>query len=437
MVENNISQFVNDPGFPIYADAVLIRDYLEAGVGPPPLLTSIGDASFTSAQVPSELLSYYAAAPRELHGYQASMGGLPTARRSICEYIRASTGLDEVARYGVDFEIALTAGGTRGVMGDFARLLRKRTAGTGAIPVALCANPAWDYAGPMVEAGWDMAYWPLRSGKAWDPDPQDAEKVAAEVSRVSGKGIGLVIVNAQHNPTGRGWSEQTLIALYEIADRYGAALLLDDPYFEVHAPGARPVAAPRVLLDYLRRSRGSRLSDNWCAVRSLGKQLGVNGWGVGTLTAAPGTVRDLMEHAFRRRFPGNAHHEWAVANYLNDPQSVVRRNAQQTSLLHNRQELAQAFRSFGWPERMLSAGEFTPYLLVAVPPSWGSRVDEAEEYRRHIFNRSGVLVSHASIENAGLAGDGGGAAWLRFYLGVTEEVLSEIVDRLKRANLSY
>ncbi len=435
----NISDFVHDPGFPVVPDARLIDEYLRSGRAMPPLMTSVGDPSFTSAQVPQRLLDYAREAPRELHGYQASMGGLPTARQAIASYLMRTTGLDRAGQYGDDFQIALTAGGTRGVIGDFGRLLRARAAAHDgrSVPVALCANPCWDYAGPLTEAGYEMAYWPLRADNNWLPDIADAQRVAGEVAAQNGKRLAMVIVNAQHNPTGCGWSLETLTALFELAAAHNAGILLDDPYFEVRTPNALPVAAPAALLEFLADTHNGKRRLDWCAVRSLGKQVGVNGWGVGTLIAHPGTLEDLLGYAFRRRFPGNAHHEWAVAQYLADPVSEQNAIAQREALADKRSRFARALQQLGWPKEMISPGEFTPYVLVATPTAWARLPHGAEQYRRHLLNRTGILVAHASIEDASLGGADSETRWVRFYLGVADEVFDTILERLAAAALTY
>ncbi|MGM1060629.1 pyridoxal phosphate-dependent aminotransferase [Saccharothrix sp. Mg75] len=436
----NISEFVHDPGFPVYRDARLIDEYLNSGRAMPPLMTSIGDPSFTSAQVPQRLLDYAREVPRELHGYQASMGGLPAARQAIADYLIRTTGLDHVGQYGDDFQIALTAGGTRGVIGDFGRLLRARAATSGgdrAVPVALCANPCWDYAGPLAEAGFEMVYWPLRADNNWLPDIADAQNVAGKVAAQSSRRLAMVIVNAQHNPTGRGWSLETLIGLFELAAAHNAAVLLDDPYFEVRTPNAVPVSAPAALLEFLADSRNSKRKLDWCAVRSLGKQVGVNGWGVGTLIANPDTLKVLLDFAFRRRFPGNAHHEWAVAQYLADPISEQDAIAQREALADKRSRFACTLQELGWPKEMISPGEFTPYVLVAIPTAWARLPDGAEQYRRYLLDRTGILIAHASIEDSSLGGVDSETRWVRFYLGVADEVFATILDRLATAAITY
>ncbi len=434
-----ISDFVHDPGFPVYPDARLIDEYLASGRAVQPIMTSIGDPSFTSAQVPQRLLDYMREAPRELHGYQASMGGLPAARQAIARYLMSTTRIGEAGRQGEDFQIALTAGGTRGVMGDFGRHLRDRAAHRGdqTVPVALCASPSWDYAGPLAEAGYEMAYWPLRAEHGWLPDVADARRMASEVTARPGKRVALVIVNAQHNPTGQGWSREVLASLFELADVHGAGILLDDPYFEVRTPGAEPVSAPAALLEFLADAPGTGRQLDWCAVRSLGKQTGVNGWGVGALTAAPATVEDLLDRAFRRRFPVNAHHEWAVAQYLSDPASERDAALRRASLADKRQRFGRALRQLGWPEGMISSGDYTPYVLVRVPPAWNQLPDAAEKFRRHLLHHAGILVAHASIEDPRPPGGTGETHWVRFFLGVADDVFSAILGRLGTGAVSY
>lgn len=435
----SIWEFVHDPGFPVYTDARKVDEYLCSGHTLPPLMTSIGEPSFTAAQVPQRLLELVRNAPPELHGYQASMGGFPVARRAIANYLMRTMHLNEVAQHGEDFQIALTAGGTRGVMGDFARLLQSRSAALGVFdtPVALCADPCWDYAGPLVEAGFEMAYWPLRAENDWLPDIADARRVAEQIGSSKGKRLAMVIVNSQHNPTGRGWPLGTLTSLFALASAYGAGILLDDPYFEVRTTDAIPVSAPAALLGFLATADNAALQLDWCAVRSLGKQLGVNGWGVGTLTAHPSTLEDLLHHAFRRRFPSNAHQEWAVAQYLADPASESDAVNRRHALTEKRKRFSLTLQQLGWPKGTISRGEFTPYVLVAVPPAWAGLPNGEEIYRDYLFERTGILVAHASIERPSLTTPMSDLKWVRFYLGVSDEVFDEVLERLRSGGLAY
>jgi aspartate/methionine/tyrosine aminotransferase len=301
-------------------------------------------------------------------------------------------------------------------------------------PVALCAAPSWDYAGPLTAAGYHMRYYPTGPANGWLPRAEDIHAAVADIASNRHARLGLVVINAQHNPTGRSLPQGTLDTLFEVALAHGAGILLDDPYYEVRTLDATPVAAPAALLRYLDMVHASaRARRRWCAVRSLGKQFAANGFAVGTLTSQPDLLPRMLDRAFARRFPANAHHEWAIAEFLSDRNVCDGYLAEQrASLTRKRTLLAATLTSQGWPGHLVTVGEVSPYMLVPVPPAWAQR--SVEEYRQHLLAATGVLVAPASIENNHL---NGAVPCVRFYLGGGDEVTSEIARRMVAAGIRY
>ncbi|MGA8112829.1 MAG: pyridoxal phosphate-dependent aminotransferase [Actinocatenispora sp.] len=422
---------------PLHPDAQLIRDRLAARPDHDPIPLSIGCPGFTGGQPPAGLRAYLAEAPRYTNGYQYSSLGLPEARRSIADHLVADQRLAEHADPGRDLDVALTSHGTRSAMRDFGRWLLAQHPSDPRTPVALCATPSWDYAGPLEPLGYQLRYWPLRAENGWRPHADDLRDALAAIDADERSRLAVVIVNAQHNPTGRSWPAHLLRELYEAAHRRGAGVLLDDPYYAIHTnhPDAAPSSAPRELLATLYAEPGAASDTarrHWCAVRSLGKQFGVNGWGVGTVTAHPDTLADLADLAFQWTFPVGADRQWAMARWLADPGAARWLADQRGQLSIKRNALATSLRALGWPAEAVTVGECTPYALVRVPPGYQALPDGAQRWRHDLWDATGVLLSPATVEHPELD-----VPYLRMYLGTSPAVLHEALGRLRRAGVSY
>jgi aspartate/methionine/tyrosine aminotransferase len=432
-----IAGLMEDPGIGTTDDARMIATYLASGGALPPLAMGIGDPYLLGGTLPTKLGQYERSAPYHLAGYSRTPAGLPEARRMITEWTVRGQQLDGHASQGTDFDLHITSGtGTRGIMGDFGRFLRDaHPAEDTRTPVVLCPTPTWDYAGVFQPLGYKMIFWPLRAENAWLPDAQDIEAQLAAIDANPTQRLALVVVNAQHNPTGGSWSADILRKLFKAATDRDAGILLDDPYRLVVTDEAQPVSAPAVLFEYLSdKKTPAAAKQRWCRVESFGKAFSCNDWGIGTVMAHPDVLQQLAAYTFQWAFPKASRRQWAMAHWLTDP-ACDRYIAKQRAALGRKRALwAKTLQKLGWPKALTPVGMATPYYLIALPPHFAARPDGIREWRQHIMDTTGMLLSYASIEQEDTDAD---MPYLRAYLGGGEPVVAEAAKRLVNAGITY
>jgi aspartate/methionine/tyrosine aminotransferase len=280
-----------------------------------------------------------------------------------------------------------------------------------------------------------MKFWPLRPQNGWLPDLADVQTAICEIDETPDEYLALVVVNAQHNPTGRSWPVSILRGLFEAATSRRAAILLDDPYYFVVTDDIAPVSAPQVLLEHFANKQvPESVKRSWCRVQSFGKAFMCNHWGIGSVMAHPETLRSLAKYTFEWAFPREGTRQWAMAHWLADP-ACDEYLAQQRAVLRRKRTMwADALRDFGWPAQLTPVGEATPYFLVALPPKYLTRSNAMTSWRQDILNSTGILFSYASIEQEGTEAD---VPFLRAYLGGDESVVFEAIRRFQNTGIRY
>ncbi|AGL19165.1 pyridoxal phosphate-dependent aminotransferase [Actinoplanes sp. N902-109] len=364
--------------------------------------------------IPGPLAAALATVPASAHGYQLSMYGLPRLRAVLRDYIRDT---HHLAGHEDRFEVAVSWTGTRSVMLDFAGLVAARQAGRPAL--ALAVAPSWDYAGVVEPAGFTMAYLDPAEPGGWLPD---AATVAAWEPPAD-RHLGLVVINAQHNPTGLDLGAGTVQAMIALAVRHGAAVLIDDAYYGFADPADEPASALHHLLE---DPRADGLT--WLAVRSLGKQFNCNGWALGAVTASPALLDELVNGVrANHTYNHGGHLQSAMASWLADRAAVEAYLADERRAYAARRQVAvRALAAAGVSD--VVAGPAGPYLLFPVPAGF-SRHD----YLRRAAVGTGVLMSDAWPATRPL--DPHTGRHIRMYLGREPAQLAEAVDRLARAGL--
>ena len=434
-----LSDLVRDQPSPArMPDAELLTRYAEQGSPHgPPVCLSFGE---TWNRAPAALTELLTTVPPHAHGYQLSLYGLGRLRQALRDHLVQTQGLDPAA---ADWEVAVGWTGTRSAMFDFGRLLVDRLARhqpdpAGRRPVVLVAGPSWDYAGVFEPLGLAVRYLPLRPEHGFAPRLVD---LAGALHRLAGDGerLALLVVNAQHNPTAVNWSPDLVTAMAVTAVRAGAALLVDDAYAQVYDEGTTATPALDLVVRAL-RAEGAVDRLPWLGVRSLGKQFGCNGWGVGVLTAHPALLRELVEgyrlhHGLMHAGPL----QYAMAEWLTDPASTDFLATQRKVLAETRAAAAGAFRTrLGYPAEAVHPGSCTPYLLVRLPPAYAALADGEHRFRADCFAATGVLLAPAWPWPFP-APDSGATPlpYLRVYLGPVVEPVLAAVERMAAAGLGY
>lgn len=395
-------------------DTEWLHRFLERDDGREPILLGLGEPW---GGTPAALLAGLVTAPAHSHGYQFSMYGLPRLRAELGTYIRDTHRLD-----GFDdrYEVAVSWTGTRSVMKDFGELLAARQDAARTLK-ALAVAPAWDYAGVLESVGFSMEYLDPTAFGRWDPTPDMVAEYAAGLTHR----LNLVVVNAQHNPTGLSWSPEAVRALIRLGAEHRAGVLIDDAYFGFLDPADEPTSA---ILELLSATAATQLP--WLAVRSLGKQFNCNGWAIGSIAGPGWLVDDLVnEHRAVHTYNHGAHLQHAMADWLADRDAVSAFLAQERTAYARRRDVAVgALTRYGVTSFV--AGPASPYLLYRIPGEFGT---DRGMYLERCAVEQGVLMSDAWPAARQLKPHDG--RHVRMYLGRSPSELAEACTRLGEAGL--
>lgn len=436
---HRLADIVADRGHPTpYEDAALLFEYQDAGHDPADVVyLSLGETWSQAAQGLRDML--VPDLPAYCHGYVLSPYGLPELHRALRAYITADHSLDEAAVLGTDYDVCVSQNSTRNAMFHFGRWLRENTpsSATGP-PVAVCSTPGWDYSGVYTALGYETRHFSLDPQTGYQPDPREVAQLLRQARRDT-NGPLLLILNAQHNPTGANWAPDTVRTMIRAALETGADLLVDDAYYAVHNPDIVPTNTLRILLEEVGTLPPAR-RPRWLAVRSLGKQFHCNGWGIGALTAAPGTLTELLtrllpQYTYASAIPLQA----AMARWLQSPASDAYLARLRDEFAAKRAEVAGRLTGrLGYPESAFFPGESSAYLLMRIPPWYEEDVARGarEDFRRHCLYRCGVLLGEAHMSTPGRpVNDSQG--YVRLYLGAPLPSLVEALERMRAAGLVW
>lgn len=388
-------------------DVAWLREYLAAGArAGEPILLSLGE---TWASTPEPLAAALRQVPDGSHGYQISMYGLPQLRKVLKEYVADTQRLPRTAAW----ELAVSWTGTRSAMRDFATTLERGT--------VLAVAPAWDYSGVFEPLGFRSAYVPFDPAERSGPSPEAARAAAAAVPG----DLAMVVLNAQHNPTGANWSPALVETLIEIALERGAAILVDDAYFGVCETDPRPTSVLEILLT---RLAGEHSPVPWLGVRSLGKQFHCNGWALGAVIAEPGRLDDLVNDIRpQHTFNYGIHLQWAMARWLADRPAVEQYLVRERAGTAEKRAAVLGWLPAGIRERVI-AGPAAPYVLYPVLEG-----TDVTAYLRRAVLECGVVLSDAwPLARVGPTASTG---YVRMYLGPALDELTTARDRLAAAGL--
>ncbi|MGD9484772.1 pyridoxal phosphate-dependent aminotransferase [Streptomyces sp. TRM70308] len=418
-------------------DARLIEDYAARG-GDVDRIVYLSLGETWSQVAPGLARALRRPHPPHVHGYLLSPYGLPALREAAHEYIVRTHRLDAPGL--APFDTAVSQGGTRAAMSDFGRLLAQRA--DSAPCTALVPSPGWDYAGVFRPLGCAVRRYHLRRAERWQPVPAEVERL---LSRGGGRGPTLLVLNAQHNPTGTEWAADRVRSVVRSALRHRAAILLDDAYYAVHAPDRRPTDSLRILLEEAARAPAGDVPP-WLAVRTFGKQFHCNGWGIGAQTAHPRTLHALAAVAQQRTYGTAVPLQHAMAHWLADPASeeFVRR------LRHHYADARRLVQrrltdDLGFPPHTTHPGTCTSYLRFSTPRRHVDPRGGEHRYRALGLQRAGVLLGAGDMsdgtsgEDAPADGPGGDdqSPYVRVYLGLPLPELDSALTRLARADLGW
>jgi aspartate/methionine/tyrosine aminotransferase len=424
-----------------FSDTAMIASYLDQG-SPAGELIYLGFGETWTQVAPGLAAALAQPMPAHSHGYVISQYGLPALQRTLRSYIATTHRLPIGGRVGRDYEVAVTSGGTRNAMFDFARLLQldpaMGVAAPGRVPVAVSTLPGWDYAGVIAGLGYQTRFVPLRERAGCQPLPADFDEVLNSITIDPELKLALVVINAQHNPTGINWNPGVVRHMIRTSLAAGAAILIDDAYFGVHDPELVPTSALAILLAELPDAPPS-VHRRWLAVRSLGKQFHCSGWGIGAATANPRTLDAMVNTVqLQRSFASAIPLQQAMAYWLADAAALRYLAEQNQGYADKRTAVGKILRrELGYPPHAYRLGECGAFLRVHLPPA--HRRDSADllAFRQEALNRAGVLLGVDRWSTGRSDEADRDPPCFRVYLGPPRSVITDALIRLARAGYTF
>lgn len=429
-MRHTLQQLIVDDVLPNHLpDIAWLQQYMEDGCPQgDPIMLSLGE---TWTKAPRKLTAALLDQPKLVHGYQLSMYGLPALRRTLRQYlIRTHVLPDEHT-----WEVGVTWTGTRSAMFDYGRYLLQEARGEGA-PVVLATAPGWDYAGVFEPLGYRMRYLHLRPETGFQPAWADLAALMNADSRQ--ENLAVLVINAQHNPTGVNWNPVTVRNAIRVAVRLGCGVLIDDAYYAIHDPAVEPTSALRILLEELASQPRSPTRRGWVAVRSLGKQFHCNGWALGAVTADPETLDALVNvYRVQHGYNYNGMLQAAMNVWLQDPGAEQFVQQQREDCQKKRTLVGGFLHEFlRYPRQACHLGECSSYVLFQVPPVYGQKPNGVKAYLRDCFFQTGVLFSDV-WPLPRVANMPEGVNYVRMYLAPATAILMEALQRMYAAGLTF
>lgn len=422
------------------ADERIVREYVAKGCpAGDPIYLSVGETWTEIA--PGLLAEAVKPWPAALNGYLLSQYGLPRLQKVLRKYIPRTHQLPADFEAGRDFEVAVASHGTRTYMFDFGRMLQAKATLFSKTPVVVAPLPGWDYTGVFSNLGFKMQYLPLRRENQFHPHSNDIEQNLKEIDSHPGEYLALVVINAQHNPTGVNWSEREVRLLIKLALERNAAILIDDAYYAISDPKVKATSSLKILAEELQAlSKEARDSVAWLAVRSLGKQFHCNGWGIGVATSSPGCLHQvIIRHLFNRTYTYSGILQNAMATWLESPESDAYLEMKRHDFLDKKETIVHDLETLlHYPKESFYKGDCGSYVLFEIPPyALVNKTAQAEEeFRAALFFKTGVLLGPGSMVQDPMLYRFN-KPHFRVFLGPKKEAIHAAFERLQAAGFLW
>ena len=245
-----------------------------------------------------ELIALVNQAMLDGHNQYPAMPGVLALRQQIAAKIGALYG----AHYDVDEEITVTSGATEALMTSIQALVNNGDE-------VIVIEPYYDLYVPAVQlAGGTPVIVPMDvPNETQDSYSIDWNKIEDAISRRTR----LIIVNSPHNPTGSVFSEDDLVALETLAEKYQLIVLSDEVYEHIVFGST----------SHLSCSSRAKLRDRSVVISSFGKTYHTTGWKLGYCVAPKALMIEIRKvHQFTV-FTAPSPFQIAMAKFMVDPSS--------------------------------------------------------------------------------------------------------------------
>lgn len=245
---------------------------------------------FPDFQAEAMLFDASVAAMREGRNQYPPMAGMPELRAAIADKIEALYG----ARYDVEQEITVTAGGTQAIFTAIAAFVRPGDE-------VIVFSPVYDSYVPAIETVGGKAVYAHLRFPDYAPDWNEVRSLMNDRTR-------MIIINSPHNPTGSLLSRDDLDALAALTRDTGVVVLSDEVYEHIVFDGATHASV----------MTHAELAQRAIAVSSFGKTYHITGWKIGYVTAPADLMAEFRKvHQFNV-FTVNGPCQLGLAQYMRD-----------------------------------------------------------------------------------------------------------------------
>ena len=269
----------------------------------------------------------------------------------------------------------------------------------------LIPNPGYPvYRTSTFFAGAEPYYMPLLPERGFLPDLKAIPEAVANKAK-------LLWINYPNNPTGATASLEFFAELVEFCQKYDILLCHDHAYSEIAYEGYQPPSvlqipgAKEIAIEFHSLSKTYNMA-GWRIGFVVGNALGIKG-----LSQVKTNIDSGIFKAIQRA---------AIAAYSTDPKELE----QLISVYQKRRDIViEGLKSLGWK---ISAPKATLYVWVPVPQGYTSA-----EFVTLLLEKCAIVVPPGNGY-----GDGG-EGFFRIALTVSEERLSEAMQRMKQAGICY
>ena len=246
---------------------------------------------FPDFQVDPRLIDMASKAMHIGHNQYAPMPGVRVLREAIHHKVKNLYN----ANYNIDTEITITAGGTQALTSTILSTIREGDE-------VILFTPCYDSYVPIVElAGGSPVYVQLKTPN-YLPDWEEFKQVMNHRTR-------MVIINSPHNPTGTVWNKEDFDQLASILNGTNIMVISDEVYEHITFDGKQHhsvLAHPG-------------LQDRSFAIFSFGKTFHATGWKLGYVIAPENLMAEFRKVHQYEVFSVNAPMQYALAEYMQDP----------------------------------------------------------------------------------------------------------------------
>lgn len=397
-----------------------------------PIFLSLGE---TWEHIPAELIDLLAKAPKYVHGYQIAMAGYPPLRQKAKRWIEVEYALSPALQSSGLYEVGICATGTRSLMYDYAHYLKCHYS-KGRKPVLITMAPSWDYAGVFSSAGYSTHYISLKPDMNFAPDVEEILLSIAEVASNSNLAP-VFALNAQQNPSAVNWPITVLHTLLQELVNRRIPVLIDDAYFALTVPEEKPSCAMRILLDLIEETDATDYT--WLLTRSLGKQFGCNGWGIG-IAAAPQPVLESLfnEWQIKHHYNINCLFQYAMSEWLDTGTANKNTFNMREKLYRARLKFLRLLeKRLGYPANVLQKGNCTSFQLFPLPLKYADTKGGAAQFVEDCVKKTGVLFTDAWPLPYNVGTENKEYDFARVFLAAGEAKLEEAITRMETAGLFY